>query len=125
MVTAEHVSRQERSGSFRQGLAGRARLRSTFFRGEGFRMKKLAIGCGIALLLTGMAAAGVAYYIYRQVGSTITQFAELGKVPDLERGVRNQSRFEPPASGELTDSQVARLIAVQSAVRQKLGERMR
>ena len=48
-------------------------------------MKKVAIGCGIALLLTGMAAAGVAYYVYRQVASTFTQFAELGKVPEIER----------------------------------------
>jgi hypothetical protein len=87
-------------------------------------MKKLAIGCGIALLLTGMAAAGVAYYVYRQVGSAFTQLAELGKVPDLERGVRNQARFAPPASEELTASQVARLIQVQSSVRQKLGDRM-
>jgi hypothetical protein len=87
-------------------------------------MKKLAIGCGIALLLTGMAAAGVAFYVYRQVSSTITQFAELGKVPEIERGVRNQERFEPPASEELTESQVAKLVQVQTAVRQRLGERM-
>jgi hypothetical protein len=88
-------------------------------------MRKLAIGCGIALLLTGMAAAGVAYYVYRQVGTAFTQFAELGKVPDLERGVRNQARFAPPPSQQLTASQVARLIQVQSSVRQKLGERMK
>jgi len=88
-------------------------------------MKKFAIGCGIALLLTGMAAAGVAYYVYRQVAGTVAQFAELGKVPDLERDVRNQSRFEPPASEELTEGQVAKLVEVQSMVRQKLGERMK
>jgi hypothetical protein len=87
-------------------------------------MKKVAIGCGIALLLTGMAAAGMAYYVYRQVGSAFTQLAELGKVPDLERGIRNQTRFEAPPSEELTEAQVAKLVQVQSLIRQKLGERM-
>lgn len=87
-------------------------------------MKKFAIGCGIALLLTGMAAAGVAYYVYRQVSSTFTQFAELGKVPEIERDVRNQQRFEPPVSAELTEGQIAKLLQVQTTVRQRLGERM-
>ncbi len=88
-------------------------------------MKKIAIGCGIALLLTGMAAGGLAYYVYREVGSAFTQLAELGKVPDLERGVNNQERFAPPASQELTATQLARFVQVQSSVRQKLGERMK
>jgi hypothetical protein len=87
-------------------------------------MKKVAIGCGIALLLTGITAAGVAYYVYRQVASTVTQFAELAKVPDIEKDVRNRSAFVPPASEELTDSQVEKLVQVQSEVRRRLGERM-
>jgi hypothetical protein len=87
-------------------------------------MKKLAIGCGIALLLTGITAAGIAYYVYRQVSSTVTQFAELAQVPDLELGVRNRAPFVPPASEELTDSQVTKLLQVQSEVRRRLGERM-
>ena len=36
-------------------------------------MKTLAIGCGIALLITGICAAGVAYYVYRQVSTTVAQ----------------------------------------------------
>jgi hypothetical protein len=87
-------------------------------------MKKLAIGCGLALLLTGIAAAGVAYYLYRQVSSTVAQFAELAKVPDLELGVRNRSPFVPPASEELTDGQIEKLLQVQTEVRRRLGERI-
>ena len=87
-------------------------------------MKKLAIGCGVVLLLAGIAAAGVGYYLYRQVSSTVTQFAELGQVPELERGVRNQDPFVPPLSEELTDSQVDQLVQVQSAVRRRIGDRM-
>lgn len=87
-------------------------------------MKKLAIGCGVALLVTGIAASVVAYYIYRQVSTAVTQFAELAQVPDLERSVRNRERFVPPASDELSDSQIEKLLRVQSEVRHRLGERM-
>ncbi|HJR58651.1 MAG TPA: hypothetical protein VJ813_04615 [Vicinamibacterales bacterium] len=87
-------------------------------------MKKLAIGCGLVLLVMGVAAAGVTYYLYRQVSSTLGQFAELAQVPDLERGVRNRAPFVPPASEELTDSQIEKLVQVQGVVRRRLGERM-
>jgi hypothetical protein len=87
-------------------------------------VKKLAIGCGVVLLVACVGAAGVGYYLYRQVSSTVAQFAELAQIPDLERGVRNRIRFEPPVSRELTDSQIEKLIQVQSEVRRRLGERM-
>jgi hypothetical protein len=87
-------------------------------------MKKLALGCGIVLVLLAAAGAAVGYYVYRQVSSTVAQFAELGQIPQIERGVRNRSVFAPPASGELTKSQVERLLQVQSAVRERLGARV-
>jgi hypothetical protein len=87
-------------------------------------MKKFAIGCGLVLVLAAVAAAGIGFYLYRQVSSTVAQFAELAQVPDLERGVRNRTAFVPPASEELTDSQVEKLLQVQAEVRRRLGERM-
>mgnify|MGYP006206967157 CR=1 FL=1 len=48
-------------------------------------MKKLAIGCGVVLLLIGITAAGVAYYVYRQVSSTVAQFAEFGYLRHVAR----------------------------------------
>lgn len=87
-------------------------------------MKKFAIGCGIVILLLGVAGAGVAYYLYTRIGSTISQFAELSQVPEIERGVRNQTAFAPPSSGTLTEDQVARLVRVQTQVRDHLGARM-
>lgn len=84
-------------------------------------MKKLAIGCGIVVLLVGVCAVGVTYYLYRQVSSTLSQYAELATVPDLERSVTNRSPFTPPATEELTDSQIEKLVQVQAAVRQRLG----
>ena len=87
-------------------------------------MKKFAIGCGIALLLVCIGAAGAAYYLYNRVASTLTQFAELGQVPELERSVHNKSAFVPPASEELTDSQIEKLLKIQADVRSRIGERM-
>jgi hypothetical protein len=86
-------------------------------------MKKLAIGCGVVLVLVGIAVAGLGYYAYRRVQSTVAQFAELGQIPDIERGVRVRAPYVPPATEELTASQVERLVRVQTLVRQRLGQR--
>jgi hypothetical protein len=86
-------------------------------------MKKLAIGCGIVVLLLAVAGAGVGYYVYRQFSSTIAQFAEFAQVPELEKSVRNRSAFTPPATGQITEQQIERLVRVQTSIRQRLGER--
>jgi hypothetical protein len=86
-------------------------------------MKKLAIGCLIVVGLGAVAAAGLVYYGYRQVKSTVSQFAELGQLPDIERGVKAQGSYSPPSTGELTEAQVQRLVQVQARVRARLGER--
>ena len=86
-------------------------------------MKKLAIGCGLVLLLAGIAAAGVTYYVYRQAQSMFAQLRELDRVPEIERGVRTRSNYTPPASEELTTAQVEKLVKVQGLVRQRLGQR--
>jgi hypothetical protein len=87
-------------------------------------MKKLLIALGIVVLLVVVAGAGITYYVYRQVSSTLAQFAELGQVVDLEREVRNRTPFVPPRSLELTENQVEKFMQVQSAVRRRLGDRM-
>ena len=87
-------------------------------------MKKLAIGCGLVVLLLGIAAAVAAYLAYRQIGGAVAQFAAFAEVPDLERTVANQQPFTPPASGELTRDQVDRLVRVQGLVREELGTRI-
>jgi hypothetical protein len=86
-------------------------------------MKKVAIGCAVILVLAGLTAAGLAYYAYRQVRSTVVQFAELQKIPDIESGIRVRDPFVPPASEELTAEQVERLVRVQTLLRDHLGER--
>lgn len=88
-------------------------------------MKKFAIGCFLVLVLLGMGAAVVGYIGLRYLKSAVSEGG--GSVPnaaELEKAVRNTADFEPPATGELTDSQVKRLVSVQQAVRTRLGARM-
>jgi hypothetical protein len=87
-------------------------------------IKKIAIGCGLAMLLTGVAAAGLAYYAYRQVSASLAQFKVLEEAPELEKTVRNREVFVPPASEELTHAQVEKLVQVQAEVRKRVGARM-
>ncbi|MEZ5316373.1 MAG: hypothetical protein R2752_03125 [Vicinamibacterales bacterium] len=86
-------------------------------------MKKLAIGCGVVALLAIVAGGIGVYYVMHRIGSTVASFAALGQIPDIEKGVENTSSYVPPDSGEFTEAQLASLLAVQSAVRQKLGDR--
>lgn len=84
-------------------------------------MKKLAIGCLIIVVVAGAAIVGVGYYGYLKVRSTVSQFAELAKVRDIESGVRVKTTFSPPDSGELTPHQVDQMIRIQTRVRERLG----
>ena len=86
-------------------------------------MKKIAIGCLVVLVLGGAVAGGVAYYAYRRFSQTAAKFAELSKIPAIESEIRVRTTFTAPSSEELTQAQVDKLIQVQSAVRQRLGQR--
>lgn len=88
-------------------------------------MKKLAIGCGIVLLIAVIGGAIGTYYVVHKVTSTVADFAALGTIPDIERQVEDTSPFTPPDSGEFSDAQLTQLMAVQDAIKQKLGVRFR
>jgi hypothetical protein len=85
-------------------------------------MKKLAIGCGVVVLVLGVSAVGVGIYVAMKVKATVTQFAALSEVPNIEREVRIKTPFMPPGTGELTASQVDRFVQIQKRVRERLGE---
>jgi hypothetical protein len=86
-------------------------------------MKKLAIGCAIFIMVCVVGGAIGSYYVYHKVRSTISGFAELGKVPEIERSVRNQSPYAPPSNGEISAAQLQKFLAVQQKVRAKMGVR--
>jgi hypothetical protein len=85
-------------------------------------MKKLAIGCGGIVVLVLAVVAGVGYWGYLKVKDTVSQFAELRQIPDIERGVKATAAFTAPSSGELTEAQVERLMLVQRRVYEHLGQ---
>ena len=86
-------------------------------------MSKLAIGC-VGLLAVGVVgAAGASYYAYHKVTSAVAPVAALGSLGEIERSVRKQGPYSPPASGEPSRAQVERLLEVQRAVRARLGTR--
>jgi hypothetical protein len=84
-------------------------------------MKKLLIAIAIVIGLAGIAIVGAGYYLYRQVKSTVASFAEFGQVPELENQLRIKGPYSPPASEELTESQLTRFLAVQTKVKERLG----
>jgi len=86
-------------------------------------MKKLAIGCLVVAVLACVVVAGVAYYAYQRVQSTLAEFSELGQIPEIESSVRVQSPFTPPPTEELSGRQVEQLLRVQTLVRERIGVR--
>ena len=84
-------------------------------------MKKLAIGCAVLVLVCLVAGAVGSYFVYHKVRSTIAGFAELRKVPELDRSVRNHSPYVPPRTGEMSPSQLQRYLTVAQTVRTRLG----
>lgn len=90
-------------------------------------MKKLLTGCLIVLViaLVGFGVAG--YYAYRfakpmidNAGGYVARARELSQLGDR---VTIKTPYEPPKSGELTQAQIERFIAVQTKVRNELGDR--
>ena len=90
-------------------------------------MKKVLAGC-LVVVLIGVVAFGIALYFgYRAArpmfdGATawMQQAKDMAAMPDK---VENKAAFEPPASGELTEAQVRRYVAVHDRVRKALGPR--
>jgi hypothetical protein len=90
-------------------------------------MKKVLGGC-LALVLIGVVALGLAlFYGYRAARPMIDNargMLEQGReMAALSDRVTNKSDYVPPATGELSDAQVRRLLAVHTHVRQALGPR--
>jgi hypothetical protein len=87
-------------------------------------MKKLLIGCAVLLALVAVGGAIGSYMVYRKVSSTVSGFAELATIPELERSVKNRTPFQAPASGEVKSAQLDRYMSVQQKVRSRLGTRV-
>ena len=82
-------------------------------------MKKIAIGCGIVLVVVAIAVGVGSWYAIHKVKEFASGFADLAKVPDIERSVSNTTPFAAPDSGELTEAQLTRQTATPAATERR------
>ena len=61
-------------------------------------MKKLAIGCGVVVLLLAVAAAVGSYLAYRKVSTTFSDFAERFRISSGRFAISLLSRLHPQVS---------------------------
>jgi hypothetical protein len=89
-------------------------------------MKKLLLGCAVVsvLLVVGGGAIGY-FFVYRPAREYVASFAQLSEVPKLNEQIRNKAVFTPPANGELTPEMVDRFRKAQTALRARMGERVK
>ena len=100
-------------------------------------MKKLLIGCGVVLLLLALVAGWAFWQFVWKPGSalmgdgikTVTETVQraqgLGettaRLRELEKGVRNQSEYVPPADGLIGPDQLARWLTVELTAREAIA----
>jgi hypothetical protein len=92
-------------------------------------MKKLLVGC-LVIAVLGAAAFAVGGYMLYRAASPVLQDARnylqgMAELTELDKNITNQTAYNAPPSGELTEAQVQRFVQVQDEVRKSLGERMR
>ena len=90
-------------------------------------MKKVLLGCLIVLVIAFIGFGVAGYYAFRwaqpMIQSTGDYLERARQMARLGDRVQNRAPYVPPATGELTSSQVDRFVAVQTRVRDELGTR--
>jgi hypothetical protein len=86
-------------------------------------MKKLAIGCGVIVLVLGVGTTVVFYLAASKARSYLHESGVLESIETLGRGVNNAAPFTVPADGQLTDDMIKRFVAVHETMVAKLGGR--
>jgi len=90
-------------------------------------MQKLLGGCLVIVILGTLAMGAAMYFGYRAARPVLdnaTAWMQQAKdmAAELDR-VEDRSEFRPPASGELTETQLRRFLAVHDRMRTALGPR--
>jgi hypothetical protein len=90
-------------------------------------VKIVLVGCLIVLVIAMIGFGVAGYYAYRwaqpmiqSTGDYLERAREMSRLGDR---IVNKSPYVPPASGELTEAQVDRFLAVQTRVRDEMGAR--
>jgi hypothetical protein len=87
-------------------------------------VKKIALGCGLVVVLLAIAGAvGMYYFVYKPARSFVTSMSQVGEIAELDAKVANTATFTAPADGALSEAQVRRFAAVQEQMHTRLGAR--
>jgi hypothetical protein len=86
-------------------------------------MKKLAIGCGVIVLVLGVGTTVMFYVAASKARSYLRESGVLESIETLGKGVTNTAPFTPPANGQLTDDMIKRFVSVHDTIVAKLGGR--
>ena len=87
-------------------------------------MKKLVIGCGLALVLFAIAGSvGIYYFVYRPAQAFLASVSQIGELAELDAKVTNTQAFTAPADDTLSEAQVRRFVAVQEGLHARMGTR--
>lgn len=90
-------------------------------------MKKVLAGCLVVLVIALFSFGVAGFYAFRWARPMIERTANyLDRAREMSRladRITNKSPYVPPANGQLTATQVERFVAVQTRVRDELGER--
>jgi hypothetical protein len=90
-------------------------------------MKKILGGCLVVVVVAAIGLGVAAFYAYRAMKPVIDNASSyMDKARIVERmgaGIQIKAPYHAPASGELTREQVERFLAVQTRVRDELGDK--
>ncbi len=90
-------------------------------------MKKILTGCLIVVVVAMIGFGVAAFYAYRyakpMIDSAGDYLSKARQVAQQADRIANKAPYVPPATGELTQQQVERFVAVQGRVRDELGDR--
>lgn len=87
-------------------------------------MKKVLLGCGILVLVLGIAGSiGAYYFLWRPAKAVAGEFAKLKEIPKLNEQVRNTATFAPPSDNVLPNQVFERFLQTQRTIQSTLGKR--
>jgi hypothetical protein len=91
-------------------------------------VKKLAAGCLLIVFIGLLSLSAALYFGYRalhpMIDSATTALEQAKETAAQSDRLENKARYDPPASGELSEAQVRRYLAVHDRMRTALGPRL-
>lgn len=89
-------------------------------------MGKFVAGCLIVLVVVVVGGGGVAYFMFLKPGmdfaGDVVRFGQ--EFQEINEGLEDRSRFQPPSSGALDEDRFQRFLGAQGQMRERLSARL-